>query len=166
MGRLTNRSFAEKRPLDVCMGGGGGRGFCPVTFLRPLKNIDFLPLLVSKIYHTLPLYCVTVLFFLDTYVRNSLKSCFGKYSWYFVGGAAQAWHVFAAPGRESKIGPSSRWNWLMHNATHLNCWYGYEFEGNTCSRYFIMQINYRLNVWEGTFYSSILPHSWKTWLYW
>ena len=33
------------------------------------------------------------------------------------------------------------------------------FEGNTYSRYLIMQINYHLNVLEETFYSSILPHS-------
>ena len=33
--------------------------------------------------------------------------------------------------------------------------------GNTYSRYFIMQINYQLNVWEETFYLPILPHSWK-----
>ena len=52
--------------------------------------------------------------------------------------------------------------WKLFNARRLNCWYGREFiEGNTCNRYFIMQINYQLNVWEETFYLFILPHGWK-----
>ena len=50
-----------------------------MTFLQPLKNIDFLPLLVSKIYHTLPLQCATVLFFLDTSVEAS-RVVLGRYS--------------------------------------------------------------------------------------
>ena len=44
-----------------------------MMFLQPLKHIDFLPLLVSKTYHTLPLYCAAVLFFLDTSVRKQLR---------------------------------------------------------------------------------------------
>ena len=40
-GRLTNRFFPKKRPLEVW-----GEGFCLVTFLWPLTNIDLLQLII------------------------------------------------------------------------------------------------------------------------
>ena len=51
-------------------GGGGGEGVLPCDVSPTPKKYRFLPLLVSKTYHTLPLYCATVLFFLDTSVRK------------------------------------------------------------------------------------------------
>ena len=57
-------------------------GVLPCDVSPTPKNIDFLPLLVSKIYHTLPLYCATVLFFLDTSVQKpaSRVALLGQYS--------------------------------------------------------------------------------------
>ena len=75
--RLTNRFFSRETSFGRLRGGGG---VCPVTFLQPLKNIDFLQLLVSKIYHILPLYCATALFFLDTSSRVALGRPKTKYS--------------------------------------------------------------------------------------
>ena len=67
MGRLTNQFFPKNQT-------SGGKGFCPVALLQPLKNMDFSPLLVSEICHNLHMYCAIILFFLEIYVRN----CFGN----------------------------------------------------------------------------------------
>ena len=45
----SQTNFSQETPLDVLR----GKGFCPVTFLKPLKNIELLPLLVSKKYFIL-----------------------------------------------------------------------------------------------------------------
>ena len=71
-GRLTNRFVSRERPSDVWR-----EGVLPCDVSPTPKKYRFLPLFVSKIYHTLPLYCATVLFFLATSVRNSTESCFG-----------------------------------------------------------------------------------------
>ena len=78
--------FLEKRPLDTWR-----EGVLPHDVSPTPKNIDFLPLLVSKIYHTLPLYLFFS--FLTLMSETDSRVGLGKYSSYFVGGATRAWHV-------------------------------------------------------------------------
>ena len=61
-----------------------------MAFLQPLKKYRFLPLLVSKIYHTLQFS-----FFLTLLLETASRVALGKYSLDFVGGVPREWHVFA-----------------------------------------------------------------------
>ena len=59
-------------------------GLLPYDIFPTPKNTYFLSLLVSDIYRILPMYCATILSFLETSVRNS----FGKliiHSWLELG---------------------------------------------------------------------------------
>ena len=67
-----------------------GEGVLPCDVSPTPKKYRFLPLLVSKIYHTLQ-FSIFLTLMLETASRVAL----GKYKLDFVGGMPREWHVFA-----------------------------------------------------------------------